>query len=209
VSEADAGPLAARLAGIRGTLHGASLRRALANMRSDTPSDAVAMTFRAPHEAMWVIPRPGQRVTVIWALDCAERMDRVMARIVCQELVENQRRIAGAPTVHFTDASAPEPPAELRGKPVPRGPGHVGFLAMTFETRHADTDAKLGNVVATVVMLRSYLTYHIKAAKSYLHSRMRFRVGELLKVLNRAKPDDPLAKKEKKTFGGKTFARKA
>ena len=31
--------------------------------------------------------------------------------------------------------------------------------------------------------LRSYLHYHIKCCKGYMHTRMRYRVDELLKVL--------------------------
>jgi len=60
-------------------------------------------------------------------------------------------------------------------------------------------------VVAILQTFRTYLQYHIKCSKSYFHSRMRKRVAELVKVLNRAKVPD--LKKEKKTAGGKTFKR--
>jgi len=60
-------------------------------------------------------------------------------------------------------------------------------------------------VIAVLQTFRTYLQYHIKCSKSYFHSRMRKRVVELLKVLNRAKVPD--MKKEKKTAGGKTFKR--
>lgn len=36
-----------------------------------------------------------------------------------------------------------------------------------------------------------------------MHSRMRFRVSEFLKVLNRAKPEH--AEKQRKTASGRTF----
>jgi actin related protein 2/3 complex subunit 2 len=50
-----------------------------------------------------------------------------------------------------------------------------------------------------------FFRYHIKASKTHFHTKMRKRVIELQKVLNRAKEDAP--KKEKKTAGGKTFRR--
>ena len=56
-----------------------------------------------------------------------------------------------------------------------------------------------------LVMFRTYLDYHIKAAKAYLHARMRARVDGWLAVLNRAQPDEPFGGKEKRTASGKTF----
>jgi hypothetical protein len=45
--------------------------------------------------------------------------------------------------------------------------------------------------VTQLVMFRAFLDYHIKAAKSYLHMRMRSRIDAWLQVLNRAQPDEP------------------
>jgi len=60
-------------------------------------------------------------------------------------------------------------------------------------------------VVSVLQTFRTYMQYHIKMAKSHFHSKMRKRVVELIKVLNRAKVPD--MKKEKKTAAGKTFKR--
>ena len=60
-----------------------------------------------------------------------------------------------------------------------------------------------------LVMFRTYLDYHIKAAKAYLHARMRSRVDGWLTVLNRAQPDEAFGGKEKKTAGGKAFVASA
>lgn len=51
--------------------------------------------------------------------------------------------------------------------------------------------------ISRIQIFRDYLHYHIKCSKAYLHSRMRARVAEFLKVLNRAKPE--VAITEKKT----------
>lgn len=76
-----------------------------------------------------------------------------------------------------------------------------------FFPEHVNTEEKLDRVVARVCQFRSFLMYHIKAAKSQLHARMRFRVDELLKVLRRAHTSDPNETKKAKTFTGKTFKR--
>lgn len=54
-------------------------------------------------------------------------------------------------------------------------------------------------------MFRDYLHYHIKCSKAYIHSRLRRRVAEFLKVLNRAKPE--VEEKERKTATGRSFVR--
>ena len=41
----------------------------------------------------------------------------------------------------------------------------------------------LSKAVDMLFSLRSYLHYHIKCCKGYMHTRMRYRVDELLKVL--------------------------
>ncbi len=47
----------------------------------------------------------------------------------------------------------------------------------------------------------------VKCSKAYMQSRMRHRVAEFLKVLNRAKPEQ--AEKERKTATGRTFKARA
>ncbi len=46
--------------------------------------------------------------------------------------------------------------------------------------QHVDSSAKLERIVSLLVGFRLYMHYHIKATKSYLHSRMRERVDKLL-----------------------------
>jgi actin related protein 2/3 complex subunit 2 len=68
--------------------------------------------------------------------------------------------------------------------------------------------AKRERTVSLITGFRNYLHYHIKASKSYLHSRMRKRCVALLQVLNRAVPDKDTSKTSKKLASGKTFIRR-
>ncbi len=45
------------------------------------------------------------------------------------------------------------------------------------------------NTIDMIHLFRNYLHYHIKCSKAYIHTRMRSKTAEFLKVLNRAKPD--------------------
>ncbi len=72
------------------------------------------------------------------------------------------------------------------------------LLAVLFP-RHFATPQAREECVSRIELFRDYLHYHIKASKAYMHSRMRARVDSFLKVLNRAKPEQPKDQKEMKT----------
>ncbi len=57
--------------------------------------------------------------------------------------------------------------------------------------QHVNTPAKLERVVALLTGFRLYMHYHIKATKSYLHSRMRERVDKLLQGAWPSAPSPP------------------
>ena len=81
-----------------------------------------------------------------------------------------------------------------------------GFVSMVLFDNHLNAK----NVFKTINLLetfRNYLHYHIKCSKAYMHNRMRSKVADWLKVLNRARPD-PIAEKAKKVASGRTFVRK-
>ena len=85
---------------------------------------------------------------------------------------------------------------------LPPSPG--AFDTVIFQS-HVKNLESLTNAASQLQSFRTYLHYHIKASKSYLHTRMRSRVSSLLDVLKQAKP---AAEKQKRTAGGKTFRRK-
>jgi len=54
--------------------------------------------------------------------------------------------------------------------------------------------------ISHIQLFRDYLHYHIKCSKAYMHSRMRARVAEFLKVLNRAKMENREVERKTVTF---------
>jgi len=141
-----------------------------------------------------------QKVTVVFYVDFSDTTDRAMARVFLQEFVEAQRTVRTAPPVSFSR----EPPGEIAGLKFDWRPDAAGFISFSIEDRHIKGDKK--DAVATMLVgFRSYLHYHIKCSKTYLHIRMRKRVAGWLQVLNRS---IPAKETEKKTSAGKTFVRK-
>jgi len=155
-------------------------------------------------ESMYIIPGD-DRVVVVYSVDFSDATDRAVAGVFLQEFAEAQRHVSNAPPVAFSR----DAPREIRGIKNVRDDGSmVGFVSFAVFKHHVDgTRGDRNNVITLLQSFRAYLDYHIKASKSYLHTRMRRRVNELLKVLNRAHPLSE-EKKEKKTMKGRTFTRK-
>jgi len=156
-----------------------------------------------PREPIYIITR-ADRVLVIYHLDVTEPTDRAIARVVTQELTEAYRAVNSAPPVSWSER---EPPMELKGFPDLPSPSEssIGFITFTIFPASYKSEAQRVAVASQLSLFRSFLQYHLKAAKTYLHARMRSRAEGLQKVLNRAIPEDPFVKTEKTLASGKTF----
>merc|ERR1712141_530621 len=115
-------------------------------------------------ETMFVEAK-SDRVTVVFSTIFKDDDDVVLGKVFLQEFKEGRRALATAPQVLFSK----DPPRGLEGTDARTGEG-VGYI--TFDLIH---------------LFRNYMHYHIKCSKAYIHSRMRAKTAEFLKVLNRAK----------------------
>lgn len=158
----------------------------------------VSINYR-PKETMYICPT-ASKVVVVFKVDFDDVTDNALARIFLQQFVEAQRIIRTAPTASFSR----EPPLEIANESVEYTSETTGFLSFGLEERHIQGDRK-STAIALLTGFRSYLLYHIKCSKTYLHMRMRKNVAGWLQVLNRARPE---VETEKKTIAGKTFVRK-
>lgn len=74
----------------------------------------------------------------------------------------------------------------------------MSALSVVLFPRHFKDEATREKTIDCIHTFRDYLHYHIKCSKAYLHTRMRARTTDLLKVLNRARPE--AKNTEKKTI---------
>lgn len=65
--------------------------------------------------------------------------------------------------------------------------GNFLFFTVLFP-RHTNRTTR-DNTINLIHIFRDYLHYHIKCSKAYIHSRMRAKTSDFLKVLNRARPE--------------------
>ncbi|KAF9266854.1 arp2/3 complex 34 kDa subunit [Marasmius fiardii PR-910] len=141
------------------------------------------------------------RVTVIFSTVFRDETDRILGKVFLQEFVDARRlpAIQNAPQVLYSNK---DPPLEIRHLNLHRSED-IGYVTFVLFPRHFSNPSVAGATISHVQLFRDYLHYHIKCSKAYMHSRMRHRVAEFQKVLNRAKQED--TSMEKKTVSGRTM----
>lgn len=191
-ADAEKEKLAASISFIKRHLFAAPFDHVFRSMESGNPvAELMDIPYRGA-ERVFIKTQGKDRVSVFFTINFKDPDDIIIGKVFLQEF---KKSIGGAPSVDF---SQKDPPAELRGI---RGLQADGYVSMILFDRHFQASAK-ERTIDMVIQFRNYLHYHIKCSKSHLHTRMRNRVDQLLKVLNRAKQDLP---KEKKTASGRTF----
>lgn len=143
------------------------------------------------------------RVTVVFSTVFKHEDDVVIGKIFMQELKEGRRASHTAPQVLFSHR---EPPMELAHTDAKVGE-NISYVTFVLFPRHT-CDTARDNTIDLLHMFRDYLHYHVKCSKVYVHSRMRAKAGDLLKVLNRARPQVNSRQLERKTITGRTFVRR-
>ncbi|MEJ1272019.1 actin related protein 2/3 complex subunit 2 [Cricetulus griseus] len=149
-------------------------------------------------ETMYVESKK-DRVTVVFSTVFKDDDDVVIGKVFMQEFKEGRRASHTAPQVLFSHR---EPPLELKDTDAAVG-DNIGYITFVLFPRHTNATAR-DNTINLIHTFRDYLHYHIKCSKAYIHTRMRAKTSDFLKVLNRARPD--AEKKEMKTITGKTFS---
>ncbi|KAI7868064.1 Arp2/3 complex, 34 kd subunit p34-Arc-domain-containing protein [Spinellus fusiger] len=163
-------------------------------------AELMAVHYRE-EEAIY-IKASADRVTVLFTTKFKDETDKVFGKVFLQEFVDARRRPAlqNAPQVLYT---AREPPLELRALNL-QPDEDMSYVTFVLFPRHFNREVR-EETISRVQIFRDYLHYHIKCSKAYMHTRMRARVTDFLRVLNRAKPE--IAAGDRRTASGRTFRR--
>jgi len=194
----DPEPVIKSLSLVKSRITGGAFDNPFSGLMEDKKVEKFKFDLRAD-TTVFLYPMP-DRITVVFEVNFQVKMDQVIANVMLKEFVLARKQIGRAPPCTW-DAN---PPAELKDFGITTNKGCLGYMSFAILKSHLEKN-KQEAVIAVLQTFRTYLQYHIKCSKSYFHSRMRRRVVELLKVLNRAKLPD--LKKEKKTASGRTFKR--
>ncbi|KAI8364655.1 Arp2/3 complex, 34 kd subunit p34-Arc-domain-containing protein [Radiomyces spectabilis] len=161
------------------------------------------MTVHYREEEAIHIKSSTDRVTVIFSTKFKDETDKIFGKVFLQEFVDARRRPAlqNAPQVLY---SIREPPMELRHLNL-NDSDDTSYITFVLFPQHFTNGDVREETISRIQVFRDYLHYHIKCSKAYMHTRMRARVRDFLRVLNRAKPENTNV--EKKTASGRTFRR--
>ncbi|KAI5955938.1 ARC35 [Candida jiufengensis] len=166
--------------------------------------DVYVIKYRGADECIFIKPS-FDRVTVIFSTAFKDETDKIFGKVFLQEFVDARKRsVQTAPQVLY---SHNEPPLDISNYVSTKE--NQSFITFVLFPRHLVKGDKRENCISHIEMFRSYFHYHIKCSKAYMHSRMRFRVKEFLKILNRAKPenldDEGKIIENRKTASGRRF----
>lgn len=140
-------------------------------------------------DLMFVNPRPDSTL-VVFTVSYSDKTDEAIAEVFFREFLEAKRSVGNGPSIFFNT----EPPADLEGTLMALKAGSVmGFVSIVLFSQHIGTPESRLKAVTLVQQFRTYLQYHIKAAKAYMHTRMRKRVAGWMQVMSDAAPDKPMA----------------
>ncbi|KZW02881.1 P34-Arc-domain-containing protein [Exidia glandulosa HHB12029] len=180
-----------------------AFKNALALESGGSPPNATElMQIHYRDEEAIFVQAASDRVTVVFSTVFREEADRIFGKVFLQEFVDARRQpsIQTAPQVLFT---AKEPPLEIRSAAGLKNSDDIGYVTFVIFPRHYNKPDVQNSTISHIQLFRSYLHYHIKCSKAYMRSRMRHRVAEFQKVLNRAKTE--VATTERKTASGRTL----
>jgi len=160
------------------------------NIEKEEVGQQRAVIHYRDDETMYVEAK-SDRVTVIFSTIFKDASDIILSEVFMREFKEGRKATATAPTVLFNNK---EPPEDLKSTDARTGEG-VGYITFVLFPRHTKADTR-DNTIDLIHLFRDYLHYHLKCSKAYIHSRMRAKTSDFLKVLNRAKIEDESAKKK-------------
>ncbi|CAN3366058.1 actin-related protein 2/3 complex subunit 2 [Diutina catenulata] len=162
----------------------------------------LVIRYRGTDECIYIKPS-FDRVTVIFSTVFQDETDKIFGRVFLQEFVDARKRsVQNAPQVLYSHRDAPSDIASVQHGATNND--KKGYVTLVLFPRHL-MPQKRENCITHVQVFRNYFHYHIKCFKAYMHSRMRTRVKDFLKVLNRAKPEAVEEEKHRKTASGRRF----
>ncbi|CAI9755920.1 unnamed protein product [Fraxinus pennsylvanica] len=133
-------------------------------------------------EPFYVIKQPA-KITAVFPMRFKENTDVIIATAFFQELVVVGSTGACAKAPHCI--WSPIPPPELRGEHMEDLSTNGGFVSFDITSRHLE-GKKLDKTVWNLLNFYTFVKYHVKSTRGFIHRRMRKRLGNLVEMLQNA-----------------------
>jgi len=142
--------------------------------REGKVSELGPIEYRSTDDTLVTFTPQERQFTVTYALEFIDKADRELARVFLTSFANASRKAPRAPVMNF------------KADTIPEKPNYIGTFTFIVNP-YSGEDRVISTVADLVSSFRNFLHYHIKASKTYFQSRMRNRVVDLVKILNRAK----------------------
>jgi len=148
----------------------------------------------------WIIPE-GDQIGVFFAINFENKTEKTIAKLILTEMEVAKKHVQNPPSVMKTlDDKIPDILAKNFNSERVKAKYSNGIIAFTLFKRHYAENLERSATMFS--QFRQYLKYHIHASMTYLHGRMRRRVGQLQKTNNQAKFEEE-GKKTYRSLKGK------
>ncbi|CAA2992612.1 actin-related 2 3 complex subunit 2B isoform X1 [Olea europaea subsp. europaea] len=144
-----------------------------------------------PGEPFYVIKQPA-KITAVFPMRFKEKTDVIIATAFFQKLVVVGSTGACAKAPHYI--WSPIPPPELR-EPIEDLSTNGGFLSLDI-TFHLMEGKKLDKTVWNLLKFYTFVKYHVKSTRGFIHRRLRMRLGNLVEILQNAGIEEEQIKNE-------------
>lgn len=161
------------------------------------PKASVYQINYRENENIFIKPS-NDRITVIFEVSFKDETDKIFGKVFLQEFVDSRKRnhsIQSSPQVLVSHNAPMEIMSQINNSNVENDNKFITFILFP---RHFKDDELKFLTASRLLLFRNYFHYHIKCSKAFMHSRMRYRVNNFIKVLNRAKVDDDDSDESKK-----------
>lgn len=167
------GPLVERLVWLRDATAG-NTRNTTVAANIDSVPPLATLQFRKL-ETCWIACKP-DRITVIFTIHVDDEVDVALGRAFCQEFSETNRKPSDS-QLPCTFSEPKDPPQEIRDQ-LSFAP-NVGYISLTISDQalRKATEERVHALATPVMTFRNFFDFHLKNAKSYLHSRLRRKIN--------------------------------
>jgi len=181
--------------------YGSPIEMALDNYSKGNSEGAKLEYVARDGEAIWILPS-AENLGIYYAFNFLDTTDITIAKLILQELVEAKRHIKNSPSAvkSFEDQVPDVLLKAFPGSKLLNAKYSNGIVGISLFASHMKTN--FDNCVSNLQGFRQYIHYHVDASKTYMHGRIRKRVGALQRVINQARFEEE-GKKVYRSMKGK------
>ncbi|KAG9395606.1 ARP2/3 complex, 34kDa subunit (p34-Arc) [Carpediemonas membranifera] len=169
------------VARLKTTMYSAPFKNTIKKVVDGKADNSIVQLAYRPKEMIY-LKAQSDGILIIFSLHFMDVTEAAIARVFCQEFqdAKNNHALSSCPPCRFDDSV----PTDLEGVPGVTDKDMVGFVSFKLDPHHYAGNHE-ETVSARLQNFRTYLAYHIKATKAFLHFRMRRRGASWLQEWER------------------------